>query len=396
MTEYFGDPRMGELISRRLELQRELARAPGVLPELPLHDDALVTSLSFDLFEVEDEEAEEGASVRGSVPKTISLVPNKRHVKTRDGREFMIEDSQALIDDVRANGIDLVIGADHDEVGSIFASAPAPARGWIDHKVGLRRKGKFGIVGDVEWTDIGRQAIESKEFRYISPVLDIPGMFAFLWDDGDVPTLEGIVAASIVNIPALRMPSLNSRHPHVARGTVTMNEELRKQLCAALGLPEDAKLETIFAACEAKAPTVESIEGTAGAELDLTQWVPRAEFDALAERFTEVETAASSGRIDDAIARNRKRIQSPEYEKVLREQLASGALSFEAFDSLMEATPESRLTSEDATDGAHVVDVGALGLDEAAVAFCEEHKIDPKDFADRLKKRQTRRLHRVI
>lgn len=386
---------MDELISRRLELQRQLASLPGTLPELSEQDDSLVTGLTFGLFEADEEQAEEGIEVGvARVPKTISIVPNKRHVKTRDGREFMIDDPQALIDDVRANGIDLVIGRDHDEVG--FSSAPAPASGWIDHKAGLRRKGKFGIVGDVDWTEIGRQAIASKEFRYVSPVLDIPGMFAFLWDDGDVPTLEGIVAASIVNIPALRMPSLNSRHPHVARGTVTMNEELRKQLCTALGLPEDAKLETIFAACEGMAPTLETTAGIAGAELDLTQWVPRAEFDVLAQRLTEVESAASSGRVDRAIADNRKRIQSPEYEKVLREQLKSGALTFEAFEALMAATPESRLSAEDETGDVAAVDPSTLGLTEEELEFCKDNDSDPAEFAARKAKRVNRRLHRVI
>lgn len=383
---------MAELISRRLELQRQLASLPGPLPELSAEDDSLVTGLTFGLFEADEEQAEEGIEVGvARVPKTISIVPNKRHVKTRDGREFMIDDPQALIDDVRANGIDLVIGRDHDEVG--FSNAPAPASGWIDHKAGLRRKGKFGIVGDVDWTEIGRQAIASKEFRYVSPVLDIPGMFAFLWDDGDVPTLEGIVAASIVNIPALRMPSLNSRHPHVARGTVTMNEELRKQLCTALGLPEDAKLETIFAACEAKEPT---LEVNATAELDLTQWVPRAEFDALATRLTEVETAASSTRVDRSIASNRKKIQSPEYEKVLREQLTSGALTFEAFDALMAAAPESRLSAEDETGDVAAVDPSTLGLTEEELEFCKDNDSDPAEFAARKAKRVNRRLHRVI
>lgn len=175
-----------------------------------------------------------------------------------------------------------------------------------------------------------------------------------------------------------------------------MNEELRKQLCTALGLPEDAKLETIFAACEGMAPTLETTAGIAGAELDLTQWVPRAEFDVLAQRLTEVESAASSGRVDRAIADNRKRIQSPEYEKVLREQLKSGALTFEAFEALMAATPESRLSAEDETGDVAAVDPSTLGLTEEELEFCKDNDSDPAEFAARKAKRVNRRLHRVI
>lgn len=362
------------------------------------HDDSICTSfvLEVDLF------ADAGEDGEVKAPKTIPILPNKRHIKARDGREFTVEDPQGLIDAVRAGGVDLVVGRQHDEVGW----SPAAAAGWIDHKTGLKRDGKYGIKGEVQWTDVGREYVESRHGRYISPVLSVPGMFEFLYEDGPVPTVQEIIAASVVSIPALRMPSLNSRQA-AARKTKDepMNEETRKRVCEALGLPLDAQLETVLTAIEAKGEeleklstllSVEALPAATAAEVDLKEWVPREEFNKLAARLSDVEKASSETRIDQAIAKHKRRIASPKYEQALRKQLASGSLTFAAFEELMKATPESRLTGEDEAAARTDVDVSALGLAEEELEFCREHKVDPAVFADRKAKRANRRAHPTI
>lgn len=357
-----------------------LAGGDGKLGDLP---DQVFTSFGSEIELFEDESG--GAKAPGTIP----LLPNKKHVTTRDGREFTIDDPQALIERVRDDGIDLVVGRQHDEVWGVRSVAA----GWIDHKTGLVRDGRYGIKAKVEWTDVGREFVESRHGRYISPVLDVPGMFEFLYLDGPVPSVAGIIAASVVNIPALRMPSLNSRQlARVRAGATPMNEEVRKRLCAAFGLPLDAKEETILAAAEAKEPKF--VELTA--EPDLTKWVPREEFDALAQRLSQVETVAASSRVDQAIAKHRKKIASPAYEKALRKQLSGGSLAFDAFEELMAATPESRLTTEDEAAGEQDKDTSTLGLTEAELEFCREHNKDPKDFAAIKARRKARRELRAI
>jgi phage I-like protein len=289
----------------------------------------------------------------------------------------------------------------------------SPAAGWIDHRTGLRRKGKYGIEADVQWTDVGREFVQSRQGRYISPVLEVPGMFEFLYDEGPVPQVTGIIAASVVNIPALRMPSLNSRR--FGGGRLAMDEKTKHILCTALGLPLDAKDETILAAVQAKGdelsrltarlaeldhedppPTLEPEPRPAAVEgIDLTQWVPRQEFDAISKRLVSLESDRHSAKIDESIRRNKARIQSPAYEKVLREQLASGALSFDAFEKLMAATPESRLTTED-PKGDRNADSEALDLEPHELQFCEEQNVDPAKFAATKKRRMARRNMRVI
>lgn len=366
------------------------------------HDDNLCMSLGFEIELLADE------SGKVQAPKTIPILPNKRHVKARDGREFIIEDPQALIDAVRAGGVDLVVGRQHDEVGTLFG-VPGPAAGWIDHKTGLKRDGKYGIKAEVQWTDIGLEYLESRSGRYISPVISTPGMFEFLYLDGPVPVVEEIIAASVVSIPALRMPSLNSRMA-ASRKVEPMNEEIRQRLCAAFGLPLDAKSETILTAAEAKGEELEKLSAeldkamkfeaiaseVVEAEVDLKDWVPREEFNALAERLKKVEAASANTQIDQAIAKHRKRIASPKYEAALRKQLASGALSFDAFEELMAATPESRLTGEDQAAAKEDVDISALGLEPHELEFCREHNKDPKKFAEIKSRRINKRKNRVI
>lgn len=190
----------------------------------------------------------------------------------------------------------------------------------------------------------------------------------------------------------------------------TMTEEERRRLCAALGLPEDAQLETILAVAEAKAPVLETIEGFEMSEgdgsliasdtdddsIDLTQWVPRAEFDSLAQRLKKIEADARAEKIDKVIAANKAKIASPTYEAVLRKQLKSGALSFEAFGELMKATPESRLQAEDGEASAEERAVSDLGLEDYEMEFCAEKGIDPAVYADRKKKRIAKRNLRAI
>lgn len=209
-------------------------------------------------------------------------------------------------------------------------------------------------------------------------------MYEFLYEDGPVPEVTAIVAASLVNIPALRMPSLNSKQP-TPRGVRKMNEEQARELAAKLGLPEDAKFETILAAVESRQS--EEVAEVQVATPDLNEWIPRAEFDALAARTAELEQATQVTRVDQALSKHKSKIQSPAYEKVLREQLTSGALTYAAFEALMEAAPESRLQKADERSPKQEFDVAALELSELERQFIQKRAGgDPDKFAAEAKR----------
>lgn len=303
---------------------------------------------------------------RSGAPPVIPILPNRRHVKSRDVREFVIDDPQSLIDKVEAGGVDLVVGRAHDEVGSFFASTPAPAAGWIPHKGGLIRNGKYGLNARVEWTDIGRASVESREFRYVSPVIETPGMFEFLYEDGEVPVVDAIVAASLVNVPALNMPSLNSRASVPRKRVNTMNEEQLAQLREALGLPIDAKPDTIVAAAQGREPSAD-LRTTLAALSTLT-----AGFSALSSEVRELRAQSELREMGSLPA---------EVRELAARGLKAGGETAELTRSLIEkaASGFSALTREDPTPRDATPDT--FGLSDDDLAFCAETGIDPKDFA---------------
>lgn len=180
-----------------------------------------------------------------------------------------------------------------------------------------------------------------------------------------------------------------------ATGKKPMNEAARKKLCATLGLPEDAQDDTILAAAEAAANPPAAIEAIS--EPDLTQWVPRAEFDRVVATVAELEKDGKAGKVDTFLAKHKAKIQSPEYEAALRGQLTSGALSFEAAEQILAATPECRLTKEDdATDAAARATADALGLTELERNYCEKRGMDPAVFAEKKQRRVNKRTLNLV
>lgn len=188
-----------------------------------------------------------------------------------------------------------------------------------------------------------------------------------------------------------------------AKGTGPMNKETRIKLCLALDLPEDAKDETILiAAAAAKEPTSALIELIAEpAAPDLTKWVPKAEFDILAAGLAALEATDHASKVDAALAKHKSKVQSPEYEAVLRSQLESKALSFEAFDALMKSAPESRLTQEDDVTGAAELaadraTMAGLDMEEHELAYCKKSGMDPAAFVAKRDKRAKSRTLQLI
>lgn len=156
-------------------------------------------------------------------------------------RNFTLDanSSALVIADFNARGRDTVIDWEHQTLGGTYAApnGRAPAAGWM--KTLLYRKG-LGLIAVVEWTDEGRRAIRSKEYRYISPVLTVRK------DDG---TVVRLLNAALTNDPAIRgmKPIVASRN----QGKESKMEkltELRDALCnAGATLTADAPESEILA-----------------------------------------------------------------------------------------------------------------------------------------------------
>lgn len=126
-------------------------------------------------------------------PREILLVPWGR-VDRIDGGAFTIDEAAAerIASAFRAKGTDIPIDYEHQSLGGAHASrdGTAPAAGWIKS---LHAAPGEGVFARVEWTPRGAGLIQGREYRYLSPVLDVGA-------DGCVSRLH---SAALTNQPAI-------------------------------------------------------------------------------------------------------------------------------------------------------------------------------------------------
>lgn len=159
-------------------------------------------------------------------PDWVHLLP-AGEIRTGDGRgPYRVRDADELLAASLEAGDRLAIDENHATDLAAPRGEPAPARGWI---VELQARGD-GIWGRVEWTGDGRQLVEGRAYRGLSPVIQHKS-------DGEI---TAILRASLVNRPNLR-------------GLATLHQEndmnpLLEKLHATIGLPAATSEEAAIAA----------------------------------------------------------------------------------------------------------------------------------------------------
>ena len=124
------------------------------------------------------------------VPEWVHLLPAGPAIETGDRRgPYFVKSMQAIADQLK-DGDKLPIDECHASDRAAPQGQPAPARGWI---VALEARAD-GLWGKVEWTGQGRQLMEDKAYRGISP--------AILHDHEK--TVRSVLRASLINTPNLK------------------------------------------------------------------------------------------------------------------------------------------------------------------------------------------------
>lgn len=199
-------------------------------------------------------------------PDWVQLLPIG-DVNAIDDRRWRLTDAEAVI---RASlpGLDfLCVDFDHAVMHS--DGRPKPAAGWIK---ALEARAGF-IVGRVEWTPRGVEALRNREYRFISPM--------FTHDKEG--TIIAILGAGLTNTPALRVLAAVAS----AEGAPVMSQDPFPALCAALGLPADATPEAALARAEALATQ----------QPDPSLYVARADVEALLATAAEERRRHNEARI---------------------------------------------------------------------------------------------------
>ena len=133
-----------------------------------------------------------------------------------------------------AGSPELLVDADHSscEGGSTKAYA------WASNL----RVEDGGLFADFRFTDEGAKAVNSREFRFVSPVFD-------LYDDGSIAGLSSVALTNQPNLPVSCVLNRESAgHVNVEGGKEKLNME---KILSALGLGPDASEDDAVAAIEA-------------------------------------------------------------------------------------------------------------------------------------------------
>lgn len=200
-----------------------------------------------------------------------------------DGRSFQLDDAEKVINATRQFAGKRKLPIDYDHAIDLAAprGGSAPAAGWI---VGLQSRAN-GIWALVEWTEQATKRIDTREYRYISPVLQHA-------PDGQITRL---LRASLTNNPNLELTALFSAR-------TDMDDPLQ-EIRNLLGLGDTADTASIIA----KIQNLLTVQNSA--KPDPAQYVPIGDFERVATELVQIKQGVSLQQaqihVDDKIGRGK-------------------------------------------------------------------------------------------
>lgn len=217
-------------------------------------------------------------------PTVIPLIPppdSEGLVRGVDGRRFL-PDLEAIVANFRADkakGREPCLDWGH---GSEISWMAEPDRGgkaaaWIKD---LEIREDRSLWGSAEYTDLGRDDLTRKLYRYISPTV---------WVDED-GRAHRLSSAALTNNPNLTMPAVH-RAGEPDQGSPTMSAKTvpLALLCSALALPADTSEDAAIAAAKAH-------REAATAPPDPTKFAPREELHAARLELAELAPVVHAAR----------------------------------------------------------------------------------------------------
>ena len=316
----------------------------------------------------------------------VELLPSGPEVAGHDGRRWIFDDPEAVaaasLDGSDPKKKEIPIDWEHATEIKAPQGEPAPAAGWITHLE--VRQG--ALWGRVEWTERGREAVASREYRYLSPV--------FLHEKAPGSRIVQLLSAGLTNSPNLALHALNQQDGTQYLSTRACAREeaemVAEEIRAALGLGADATAEQALAEIgklkqerdtalnRAEEKAKEIAKGNpdfSSAAPSLEKFVPRADYDAALERVTNAETK---------LAEHEAEALDKEIESAIKSALEAGKITpatadyhraqcraeggLERFKKYVEAAPA--IAGESGLDGKQPGggDGKALNADEKRIA----------------------------
>ncbi|KZN57483.1 phage scaffold protein [Pseudoalteromonas luteoviolacea CPMOR-1] len=338
------------------------------------------------------------------VSPRVQVVPDGFFKSSVDGRPNDTEHGAWLMDDIawtmlqhyldsRTN--DLHFDYEHQTIFTEKNGQPAPASGWVKPSSFEYVPGKGVFALNVKWTPKASAALREDEYRYISPVFDYgsdgrPIRFRHfaLTNDPAIDGMENVVALKTKTPGDKTMNEatqlLKLLGVTVADGQEPTAEQYATATTALKALKTKAD-ETDIKTAQLKSANeqVAALKAAGGnGQVDLTKWVPRADYDALASETATLRTENSTLSIEQQIekAREEGRISNAEtnYFKQLGEQQGAAVLKTQ----LDARTPIAALKSQQTTTTTKTPPKGQDSgeLDSADLAVLKASGLDPEAF----------------
>lgn len=208
-------------------------------------------------------------------PARVPLIPAGEQLVGRDGRAWTwdAESRQMVQANFAARGLPLAIDVNHSSERKAPKGEESPAYGWVE-RIKLV---EGALVGEVEWTPRGLQAVQHREYRFLSPVFEY---------DPATGRIVRLTSVALVNEPNLRLPALNQEQSVNRMMTAAILAAL-----AALDIPAEATDEQIVDRLTQIKADLDKARAMNAAQPSLDRYVPRADYDALATRAANAETA---------------------------------------------------------------------------------------------------------
>ncbi len=319
------------------------------------------------------------------LPEWIQLLP-AGEIATRDGRgPWKNADPAAVLAAFAAWGMPLDVDYHHQSENAAEKAEPVPAAGWI-HEL-QTRNGE--IWGRVTWTERAAAMIAAREFRYISPVFNYDkktGVVQCLVGAGltNKPNLfiQAVAAArgggtmnpllkvlcTMLNLPLTTTEEEMAGHLDRVKGVLTQAEGVSaasRTMAKSLALPETAALPEIATALQARLATAP----------DLGQYVPRSEFERVANALNTLQTERRTEVADRLVV---EAIKAGKIAPAMKEWATSYCSQDpEGFKTYVEKAPA--IVSNNGHNGGKPPQPGGE-LDDEDRAFCSRMGIDPEEY----------------
>ncbi len=179
-------------------------------------------TIEVSIFGSDKSKPKENSTPTTTVPDLIELIPAGPAIIGADGRQWINDTPDRIVSAFTARIHPMVVDYEHASEHRAPQGLDAPAAGWID-RLEIRNG---AIWGHVEWTAQARQRIESREYRFISPVFTFEKTNNRIW---------ALQSAALTNQPNLNLTALNQRELQ----SLTLSPEQR-EIARRFGMTEEA------------------------------------------------------------------------------------------------------------------------------------------------------------